>query len=482
MPGPYPLATLAPTITAAGITAPPANDILQSLIASIQGIYGSDTYLGSDSQDGQIIGIFSDAMNDANNGIVVGYYNHSPNYAQGAALSAVVKINGVERTVPTNSSCPANIFGVFGTLITNGMAQDQLGNLWNLPTSVLIPASGEIEVTITAQAPGAINAEIGTINIIATPTQGWQGLTNIARATVGQPVQTDASLRRNQAQATNSPGEDTLGNIIGAVSKVPGVSEVTGYENNTDTVDINGMGAHSFGIVALGGTLQNIVNAIGLAKPPGIQTNGNAFGVYVDPRGISKQIFYFILSQIPITTVVTIRAFGGYSSTTNSLIQEAIAAYLSNLAIGEYSYNSRAVAAAGLKGDDATNATGMTQQQLDALSNTYNVISVAQSRTPNIADTHVIGGPYFPGLFNFFNVNNTGDMYPGQIIGITLDDASVWEANIVSIGGSEVVFEPEINIARNIPSGAAIYLLSDIRIAFDEQAIALPANVSVVLA
>lgn len=477
----YPLATLAPTITAAGITTPAANDILQSLIASVQGIYGSDTDLGSDTQDGQFIGIFSDAMNDANNALVIDYYNHSPTYAQGAALSAGVKINGIERTVRTNSTVPGLVIGVFGTTITNGVAQDQLGNQWNLPASVLIPSSGQITVTLTAVNPGAINADTGTISIIATPTQGWQSISNTARATAGQPVQTDAQLRRNQALATNAPGEDTIGNMTGAVAQVPGVIEVTGYENNTDNTDINGLTPHSVGIVVLGGTVANIINAIGQTKPPGIQTNGNTSGTYVDPRGTSKPIYYYELAQIPLTMVVTIRPFGGYSSTTNDLISKALAAYASNLDIGEFSFNSRAVAAAALKGDDATNATGLSQIQLDALSNTYNVISVAQSRLPNIPDSYVIGGPYFPGLFNFFNTGNTGNMYAGQIIGITLDDSTIWEANIVSIGGSEVTFEPEIDITRNIPTGAPIYLLSDIRINFNEQAIAIPAAVSVVI-
>jgi hypothetical protein len=62
----YPLATLACTIDENGISAPSYADILASLQASFQSIYGSDIYIEADSQDGQWLATIAQIINDGN--------------------------------------------------------------------------------------------------------------------------------------------------------------------------------------------------------------------------------------------------------------------------------------------------------------------------------------------------------------------------------------------------------------------------------
>ena len=169
----YPLPTLAATITSTGISAPSYADIYQSLQASFQAIYGSDSYIDPDSQDGQMLAIFAQAMNDANNATIAAYNSFSPTTAQGTGLSSNVKINGLKRLVPSNSTVNVTIVGVAGTTITNGIVGDTAGNQWALPASVVVPGGGSIVVTATCTAPGAINAAPATVTSIVTPTQGW---------------------------------------------------------------------------------------------------------------------------------------------------------------------------------------------------------------------------------------------------------------------------------------------------------------------
>ena len=100
----YPLPTLAPTVSAAGISTVSFYDIQQSLIASAKQIFGNDVYLGNDSQDGQLIGVFSQAINDCNQIAAAVFNSFSPTYSQGAQLSSLVGINGLQR-IRTNISC-----------------------------------------------------------------------------------------------------------------------------------------------------------------------------------------------------------------------------------------------------------------------------------------------------------------------------------------------------------------------------------------
>jgi hypothetical protein len=60
-----------------------------------------------------------------------------------------------------------------------------------------------------------------------------------------------------------------------------------------------------------------------------------------------------------------------------------VARYLTDQAIGVPSYLTRLYSPANLSGDAATEATGLTQPQLDALSNTYDITSILQSRPSN---------------------------------------------------------------------------------------------------
>src|SRR5258708_27842106 len=101
----FPLPTLAFQITAAGISAPVYSDILASLQASVKAIYGSAAYISPDSQDGQLIAIIAAAINDMNQNAIAQFSQLSPSFAQGAGLSALVKLN---RTRPLVATFPTS--------------------------------------------------------------------------------------------------------------------------------------------------------------------------------------------------------------------------------------------------------------------------------------------------------------------------------------------------------------------------------------
>ena len=62
------------TIDATGIHAPTYNDILEELKENYRTIYGEDTYLEPDSQDGQFVAVLALAISDAN-AMAVATYN-----------------------------------------------------------------------------------------------------------------------------------------------------------------------------------------------------------------------------------------------------------------------------------------------------------------------------------------------------------------------------------------------------------------------
>lgn len=328
------LTTIAPTIDANGITAPTYADVFAYLQDQYRSIYGADTYLEPDSQDGQLLGVFAKAISDVNSVAIAIYRSFSPATAQGDALSSNVKINGIARKVASYSSADLVLVGQAGATITNGAAKDTNGVQWLLPSTVEIPPSGTITVTATCATIGDVSARAGTINQIATPARGWQSVTNPADAAEGAPVEKDAVLRQRQTVSTSLPSLTVLDGIIGAVANVPGVTRYVAYENDTSATDANGIPSHSISLVVEGGDATAIANAIAAKKTPGAGTYGTTAVIVTDIYGRPITIRFFRPVAAPIAATVTIKALTGYTSQTGQQIQQAVSDYINGVQIG----------------------------------------------------------------------------------------------------------------------------------------------------
>ncbi|SEU36125.1 Uncharacterized phage protein gp47/JayE [Burkholderia cepacia] len=328
------LTTLAPTIDANGITAPTYAEAFAFLQDQFRSIYGADTYLEPDSQDGQLLGVFAKAISDVNSVAIAIYRSFSPATAQGDALSSNVKINGIAKKSASYSSADLVLIGQAGKTITNGAAKDTNGVQWMLPATVTIPPSGTITVTATCATIGDVSARAGTINQIATPVLGWQSVTNPADAAEGAPVESDAALRQRQTVSTALPSLTVLDGIIGAVANVPGVTRYVAYENDTSSTDANGIPSHSISLVVEGGDATAIANAIAAKKTPGAGTFGTTSIVVADIYGRPITISFFRPTGAPIGATVTIKALGGYTTQAGQQIQQAVSDYINGVQIG----------------------------------------------------------------------------------------------------------------------------------------------------
>lgn len=360
----YPLATLGPTVTASGITAPSYADIYASLQASFQSIYGVDAVITADSQDGQMLAVVARAISDSNNATIAVFNSYSPGTAQGVALSNAVKINGLRRNASSFSTAAVNLVGQVGAVINNGVIGDANNNRWLLPVMVVIPLAGDITVTATCQTPGTVVAGANTINVILTPSLGWQTATNPATAVPGAPVETDAMLRQRQAISTALPSLTVLQGVAGAVAAVTGVTQVRVFENDTGITDSRGLPPHSIAVVAQGGDVNAIASAIYAKKTPGAATYGTTPVVIEDSYGIDHTINFFIPTQEPMKAVISIHALSGYTSAVGTQILANVAAYINALPIGQSVFISRLFLPAQLYGGLGSETFELTQIQI----------------------------------------------------------------------------------------------------------------------
>lgn len=339
---------LSATITAQGISAPDYQTILSTITGYFQQIYGTDAYIEPDSKDGQMVALVALAVHDANNTAIQVYNSFSPTTGMTDALSRNVKINGISRKSATNSTVDVILSGTPGTTVTNGSVKDANNVIWNLPETVTIGIEGTITATATCANAGAVAAVIGSVNQINTPTRGWRSVTNATEATVGSPAEKDAELRIRQGQSVALPSLTPFDAVDGAIANVAGVTRHMLYENDTGSVDENGLPAHSIAAIVDGGDVTDIAQTIRGKKGQGVSTYGSTSVVVSDFYGNPHTINFSRPSNVPVYVSITLKVFTGYTTVIGEQIKQAVTDYINSLAIGSSVLLSRVYSPANL--------------------------------------------------------------------------------------------------------------------------------------
>jgi len=328
-----------PTISAAGITLPSYNDVLLGYQQSYQSIYGNDVSIEADDLDGQWLAATAQAYFDLSQMIGVIYNSWGIITTTGPMLDNICALSGTVRQAATFSTAVVTITGTAFSAINNGSVGDNqnLGTVWDLPASITIPASGNIQVTATCTTNGAVTATAGSLTQILTPTAGWQTVTNAEPAIPGAAVELDAQLVQQQQLSVSTGSLTAMQAIAAAVGDVNGVTSVS-YFNNDSSLTVNGVPPNSFAVIVSGGTVAAVTAAIAATKPPGIPSFGNVSNVVFDSNGVPNLISYYELDEITINIQITINPLTGYQAQTGTSIQAAIAAYINAFVSGESSY------------------------------------------------------------------------------------------------------------------------------------------------
>ena len=335
-----------PSVGPSGLTVPSYDSILADNLQAFLNIYGQNQYIGQDAAVYQLLSILSLKQSDTNLALQLDYNQSGPSTAVGAGLDRVVKMNGLARLAVSYSTVQLTCTGTGTATLTNAFAQDQVGNLWAIPSPTTI-TGGSVTITATCTTPGNIAAEPGTITIIASPMNGWTGVTNAVAAVPGEPVEADSALRARQAESVALPALTPIASTVAAVLATPNVARVApGYptpggpgssiENPTGATDSWGNPPHSITIVAEGGSDAAIGLSIYLKKTIGCFTNGTTSTVVTDPNtGYEETISLYRPTYVEPFIGMYLLGLVGFTSATVAAVQAALVAYLNSLAIGE---------------------------------------------------------------------------------------------------------------------------------------------------
>ncbi len=174
---------------------------------------------------------------------------------------------------------------------------------------------------------GAYPQQAMSIDTISVPISGWDSIINPISATTGRLVETDEELRERFRNSKFYQSQNILEALLDALRNVDGVTDVVIYENDTDAVDVNGVPAHSFLPIILGGLPSDIGDTIWQNKPTGIPSVGDTTVQIADSQGFLHNISFKRPTEIPIYITVSISDAGGIAGDAEAQIRQNIEDY-----------------------------------------------------------------------------------------------------------------------------------------------------------
>lgn len=275
-------------IDANGLEVATRAELVASITAALQAIYGADINLDSDSPDGQLMNIFIQAILDNEDLLVQIYNGFDPDLAIGRTLDMRCAINGVQRqagtftltnidiTVDRALTLPGLDAEVDNPDGTGYTVADNAGNNWILVATQNPAGAGTYTYAFRAQNPGAVLTTPNTITVPVTVILGVTAINNPTTYTsLGLNEETDAELRIRRQKSVSLSSQGYLRGLLAALLNINGVTAAFVYENTDSATDGDGVPGHSIWVIVNGGDPEDIANAIYSKRNAGCGMKGS---------------------------------------------------------------------------------------------------------------------------------------------------------------------------------------------------------------
>lgn len=304
-------------LDANGLQVKTVDEITTELTDSYKQIYGSDINVGSNSPDGQLIGILAQNVRDVLELLLQVYNSFSIDSAFGTTLDSRVAMSGIQRNAGTYTMAEVDVtvsealtlLGLDDLLVnpndTVFTVADDAGNEFQLVATQIFGAAGTATLTFKSSVIGQIQTTANTIQTIVTAQLGVTSVNNPTTASdvEGLPEETDPQLKIRRAASFYLQAVGPADAIRAALLEVDDILDAYVVENNTGA-PVSGVPAHSIWVIVNGGLDIEIAQVIYTKKDPGCGMFGANSQIVVRPQGNSFTAYW----DDALTQVLTIRA------------------------------------------------------------------------------------------------------------------------------------------------------------------------------
>ena len=274
-------------------------EIAQSWINAFKSDDTPDINTAPETPQGQIIDAETLAITqkDAELAFLANMFN--PKTARGIWQDALAEIYFIKRKKAVNSRCYCVLTGLNGTVIEKGskIQSSADSTYWDLLEDVTINDNSSVTALFECETEGAVIASPNTLNKIITTVAGWDTVNNSQSATVGSLEESQQAFekRRYDSVALNSVG--TTASVFSRVNQIDDVVGCYVVDNKTNVnkiIDDYLLKPHSIYVAVIGGSNQDIAEAIYRSLSAGCDYNGNTQITVVDPHTHAKEKVTFM--------------------------------------------------------------------------------------------------------------------------------------------------------------------------------------------
>jgi uncharacterized phage protein gp47/JayE len=249
-------------LSASGLQIQTQPDIVATLTVGYTSIYGADISLQPNTPDGQMMNIFSTALED-NLELLQSVYNmFNLINAYGVQLDNIAQLLGIQRqagsytqaqvtiTVSQALTLPGQDVLIANPGATVFTVADQAGNQFQLVTSYTFGSAGTQTLTFAAVDIGQILTSPDTITAILTPLLGVTSVNNPSTANdvIGTIEESDSSFRVRMAQSFQIAATGPADSMRAQLMNLPGILDAFVAENDTGGI-IDGVPANGIWVI-----------------------------------------------------------------------------------------------------------------------------------------------------------------------------------------------------------------------------------------
>lgn len=254
-------------------------------------------------------------------------------------------------TVTVNKNTHGYLAGDW--VFITGATQGDYNGLWQVATAAansftyeidttpVTPATGTVTIHAASPLPvqatttGPVAALAGVLTDIVDAVTGLDAVENAEDITEGTDIESNAELRARASTSPGARGKATNSAIRAAILALDNVTSCTVTENDTDATDGDGRPAHSFEAVVVGGTNQDIGDAIWDTKAAGIKAYGSVAVNVTDDDGNTQSVSFSRPTEIDIWVEITVTTNSDFPTGGSDAVKAAILAYGDTLSPGD---------------------------------------------------------------------------------------------------------------------------------------------------
>lgn len=317
---------------------PPTYDVLlKRQIERTKQLFGEDIDTSEQSAMGKYIRLNVDDYTDLYEDIEKVYYARFPNTATGTSLDRLCPFAGLSRNAATYARHKVFFQGTSDTIINVGfLVQSDSNIIFHVMEDCKLNEDGTGEIDVECEIAGEIG-NVKNISQIVNPAENVESVTWIEQTKIGQERESDTALRNRFNATISGTGSGTADSIIGAVSRVEGVTGVYVIENDTYEPDEQGRPPKSFEVYVIAPQEQDyaVAEAIFSKKPVGIPCIGDVTVEVKDNGGLPHKVKFSRSKEITLYLKATIHINSFFNRDDKEQIKNNLSDYVSTFKNGQ---------------------------------------------------------------------------------------------------------------------------------------------------